>query len=45
MEQKLSFCINTAVNEINHVGWQLTHEVWTNPKRAYKDYNKFNFFN
>ena len=32
------------VNEINHVGWQLTHEVWTNPNRAYKDYNKFNYF-
>ncbi len=32
------------VTEINHVGWQLTHEVWTNPNRAYKDYNKFNYF-
>ena len=32
------------VNEINAVGWQLTHEVWTNPNRVYKDFNKFNYF-
>ena len=32
------------INEINAVGWQLTHEVWTNPNRAYKDFNKFNYF-
>ena len=32
------------VTEINRSGWQLTHEVWTNPNRAYKTFNKFNFF-
>lgn len=32
------------INEINAVGWQLTHEVWTNPNRVYKDFNKFNYF-
>ena len=32
------------VMEINRSGWQLTHEVWTNPNKAYKDFNKFNYF-
>ena len=32
------------VMEINRSGWQLHHEVWTNPNKAYKDFNKFNYF-
>ena len=32
------------VMEINRSGWQLTHEVWTNPNKSYKDFNKFNYF-
>ena len=31
--------------EINKAGFQHSHEVWTNPNRAYHQMNGFNFFN
>ena len=31
--------------EINKAGYQHSHEVWTNPNRAYQQMNGFNFFN
>lgn len=31
--------------EINKSGYQHSHEVWTNPNRAYDKMNGFNFFN
>ena len=31
--------------EINKAGYQHSHEVWTNPNRAYSTMNGFNFFN
>ena len=31
--------------EINKAGYQHSHEVWTNPNRAYHQMNGFNFFN
>ena len=33
------------VLEINKSGYQLSHNVWTNPNRAYHNMNGFNFFN
>jgi hypothetical protein len=32
------------INEINKTGWQHTHAVWTNPNRAFKNYEGFNYF-
>ena len=31
--------------EINQAGYQHSHQVWTNPNRAYHTMNGFNFFN
>lgn len=31
--------------EINKAGYQHSHQVWTNPNRAYHQMNGFNFFN
>jgi|GEM_PF-1847878 len=31
--------------EINKTGWQRTHEVWTNPNKAYMRFKSFNYFN
>ena len=31
--------------EINKAGYQHSHEVWTNPNRAFRGMNGFNFFN
>lgn len=31
--------------EINKSGYQRTHEVWTNPNKAYARFNGFNYFN
>ena len=31
--------------EINKAGYQHSHQVWTNPNRAYHTMNGFNFFN
>jgi len=32
------------VKEINNSGYQLTHEVWTNPNKLYDKFHKFNYF-
>lgn len=31
--------------EINKTSWQKTHEVWTNPNKAYMRFKHFNYFN